>query len=433
MSGLEPLVLIPIGLAVAQLIQPFLHGLRRIKDKIKGHEVQLERQMITHQTRVLKPTGNAQRGGKVTTRISVRENRELINFAGNAQRGLEASTRYFVEEMHFSHREALRIAESSRQQIVWFACVTICLAYALGQAQAENRYIKRTQIFLDERGMELQNLEGRSWLVALAMWPLRFCWTILTALVGVIRTGLTTLGGAIEAVLIALGAVIRTASTTFGRVVRMSVGGIAGAVSWLCEAVSHAILWIFALPFHMTKLFRRSSGIAAPAQANITAPTFPLDSSPESASLSTLSTSGQTPSPAAIWLASTIHQLLSTATFLLNYPANFVCDFLTAFFEIMGIHRFFIIVPLGLFGTALLGYLTLYLSKQILTGEGCDHTHSPIKKMVSVFLCTLCWAATWRFFAALGTSESVIGLLGAALIILAFTEGRVQKCSYVIC
>ena len=232
---------------------------------------------------------------------------------------------------------------------------------------------------------------------------------------------------------------------TLGRVVETSVGGITRAVYWLCRAVSRAILWTFALPFHMAKLFRRASGISAPAKANITASTFPFDGSPEPGLLPTCSASGQNsiparaavsrvaPSPAAMWLASTIHQLLSTVIFLLNYPANFVCDFITAVFEIMGIPYSFIIVPLGFAATALLGLFLLQSWKQILKGQRCQQKYSPGEEMVFVFFCTLCWAATWRSLAMLGTPDSVIGFLGAALIITAFIEGRVQNCSYVVC
>ena len=274
-------------------------------------------------------------------------NRELSRFAGNAQRGWVASTRGFVEEMDYSHRETLQFAVSAqtrlgasiqgfvqetrspRQQLVWFACVTACLAYALGQAKGEDRYLKRMHIFLDKDGMELQDLESQSWLVALAMWALRSCWTV-------------SMG---------LGRLIGAVLTTSGRVIRMSVGGIPGAVHSLSNAASCAGLWMFALLPHVTNWFRRSSGIFASAQTDITAPTSPLGGSPEFGSLSTLSATGQpcfpaeaetprvAPSPAAMWLAGGIHQLLSTGVFLLDYPSSFVCDFLTASFEIIGIHR----------------------------------------------------------------------------------------------
>ena len=388
MSGLEVLALVPLLLAAAQLIHPFSHGLKTIKAKIKGHKVQVKRQSLPHQVRgaVQNPNHDVAKLAGDATTVQKMEClfHELSKIAGNAQRGWEASNRDLIQGIHYSIQETLQFAEStqvrwdastqanirafvqetrsSRQQLVSFACVTACLAYTLGQAKGENRYLKRMHIFLDEKGTKLQDLESQSWLVALATWPFRSCWTVLM-----------NFGRLIGAVLI-----------TTGRVIRMSFGGIAG--------ISERVI-------------RMSfDGIAEVAS-----------------------------SPAAMWLASTIHQLLSTAVFLLNYPANSVYDFLTASSEIIGIHRLFIIVPLGLVATARLGCFSLHFWKQILGGRRCRVKHSLGKEIFFVWSCTLSWAVTWCLFAVLGTPESVLELLGAALVILALIEGRVKKCSYVAC
>jgi len=108
------------------------------------------------------------------------------------------------------------------------------------------------------------------------------------------------------------------------------------------------------------------------------------------------------PSLAATKLAIALHKSLGFTTFLLNYPANFLYDFLLAFIELIGIHTLFIRVPLILFSAFVLTANSLTNMRRIRSEGRCLESRALAVELIVQLFLTLNWVITRRILMAFG-------------------------------
>ena len=196
MSGLE-LAIIPLVLAAFQLLQPTLHGVKEFKRKRREQKPQAVRPEITVSRRRIDTWGTssaAKREIEVTSQVAIAaikggERSSLV--AIGAIKGNEANSQVAIAAIQgwqAATKALIEETRSSRDQILWLVTVIAYLAYALGQAQGRNKFLKSLPMFTNDKESIFQTLDSDHETPSTAA---RF--------LGLVRNALTVSGAAVRA------------------------------------------------------------------------------------------------------------------------------------------------------------------------------------------------------------------------------------------